>query len=205
MDFFLVPNDPQKTVLVSANGVAHYQISTSKGTDGIHLSLIQRPADSEADSIVAEVEWGTWGTPTFVRCPLFRGFGSCIGKMGLGVTARTFLYKRRPFSKSRYFMGNDGVEYRWKARRGIGCVLTSSNNNEEIAIYTSTFNNEGLFAGERKHFLRIQPCSVDLDLVVLSFMIMEKKRRERAGDGSSLIAHDSDPQGDGAGDGGGEG
>ncbi|GLB35456.1 hypothetical protein LshimejAT787_0210210 [Lyophyllum shimeji] len=204
MEFFLVPNDPLRTVLVSPNGVAHYQISTSKETNGAHLSLIQRPADSEADSIVAEIEWGTFGTPTFVRCPLLRGLGRCVGKLGLGITARTFLYRRGLFSKSRYFIGDDGMEYRWKLRRGIGYVLTSSGDNEEIARYTSAITVEGLFAGQRKSFLRIQPCSVDLDLVVLSFMIMEKKRRERAGDGTKLVAHDREPQGDGAADGVGE-
>ncbi|KAF8061630.1 TonB box-containing protein [Lyophyllum atratum] len=205
MDFFLVPNDPQRTVLVSPNGVAHYQISTSKEMNGPALSLIQRPADCKADSIVAEIEWGTWGSPTFVRCPLLRGIGRCIGKRGLGATARTFLYKRSPFSKSRYFMGNDGVEYRWKQRRGIGYVLSSSSDNAEIARYTSAFNRDGIFAGERKSFLRVQPCSVDLDLVVLSFVVMEKKRREHAGDGTRLAAHDKDVQGDGAADGAGEG
>lgn len=99
MDFFLVPNDPQKTVLVSPNGVAHYQISTSKETNGPLVSLIQRPAESKEDSIVAEIEWRSWDTPTVVRAPLFKGLGRCVGKRGLGVTATNLLYKHHHFSK----------------------------------------------------------------------------------------------------------
>ncbi|RDB24128.1 Sterol regulatory element-binding protein cleavage-activating protein [Hypsizygus marmoreus] len=202
---FLVTRDykpSQKTVLVSPNGVAHYRISTSKQKNGSPLSVIQRPADSPEDSIVAEIEWRTWEMPTVVRCPLFRGIGRCIGKRGLGIAAQKFLYKRGRFSKSRYFIGNDGIEYRWKAIPGIGFLLTSSRTDEEIARYTRALNEEGLFAGEKKSVLRIQPCSVDIDLVILSFMIMEKKRRDHAGDGTRLVDHDEDPQGDGGAEGG---
>ncbi|KAH0584416.1 hypothetical protein H2248_009958 [Termitomyces sp. 'cryptogamus'] len=106
---------------------------------------------------------------------------------------------------SRYFVDNDGVEYRWKTHKGVGCVLTSVHDNREIAKYTTGSRIEGFFAGEKKTFLRIQPCSLDLDLLVLSFAVMEKKRRERAGDLAGLVPHeDDDALGDGAGDGGGE-
>jgi hypothetical protein len=73
---------------------------------------------------------------------------------------------------------------------------------EEIARYSFALSKEGLYAGERKSRLRIQPCSVELDLIVVSFLIMLKKRREKTGD-NLLCAHDEDPQGDGGGDGGG--
>jgi hypothetical protein len=54
-------------------------------------------------------------------------------------------------------------------------------------------NEEGLFAGEKKSRIRIQPCSVDIDLVVLSFVIVEKKKRDHAGDGTRRSPHDEDP------------
>lgn len=69
----------------------------------------------------------------------------------------------------------------------------------EVARYTVAVNREGLFAGEKKTSLRIQPCSVDIDLIVLSFVIMEQKRRDKAGDFTGQTLHDEDPQGDGAG------
>ncbi|KAK1219840.1 hypothetical protein PQX77_017417 [Marasmius sp. AFHP31] len=71
MDLFLVPNNPEQTVLVSLNGVAHYQVSTGKaGHSGRRVSKLQRPAESEADSIVAEIEWKSWEHPTVLRSPL---------------------------------------------------------------------------------------------------------------------------------------
>jgi hypothetical protein len=54
-------------------------------------------------------------------------------------------------------------------------------------------NEEGLFAGEKKSRICIQPCSVDIDLVVLSFVILEKKKRDHAGDGTKRCPYDEDP------------
>jgi hypothetical protein len=75
--------------------------------------------------------------------------------------------------------------------------LLQSGTDEEVARHVNTINAEGLFAGERKSALRIQPCSLDIDLIVLSFVVMEKKRRERTGDGMEALPHDEDPQGEG--------
>jgi hypothetical protein len=94
MEFFLVPNDPERTVLVSPNGVAHYQVRTSKMKHGPWVSVIQRPAETEEDSIVAEVEWRYWKAPTIVQCPLLSGMAGRMGKRGFGVPASTFLYKQ---------------------------------------------------------------------------------------------------------------
>lgn len=81
--------------------------------------------------------------------------------------------------------------------------MTNNETNEEVARLTRTVvTEEGLFQGERKYRLRIQPCSLDIDLVVLSWIIMEKKRRDREGDGLGLTAHDEDIQGDAGADGG---
>ncbi|KAL0577362.1 hypothetical protein V5O48_004614 [Marasmius crinis-equi] len=230
MDLFLVPNNPEHTVLVSLNGVAHYQVTTGKiDKSGRRVSKLQRPAESEEDSLIAEIEWKTWEQPAVLRSSLLtRGIPSVEcdaslnrrivkndgrnqasgGGRAVGVLATEFLYKRTRFSSTRYFLGDDEVEYRWKIVKGVGCVLTNGETDEEIARFSSMATDEGLYAGERKSRLRIQPCSVDIDLVVLSFLMMEKKRRAKAGDKALVMgnAHDEDPQGEGdAGDGGGGG
>jgi hypothetical protein len=97
MDLFLVPNNPERTVLVSSNGVAHYQVRTSKILGGSRVSRIQRPAESEEDSIVAEIEWKSWNAPTVVRSHLLGGLGRSVC-MGIGLRATEFLYKRGQFS-----------------------------------------------------------------------------------------------------------
>jgi hypothetical protein len=81
--------------------------------------------------------------------------------------------------------------------------LCNAQTDQEVARYTVALGSEGLYAGERKSRLRIQPgCSLDVELVVLSFLIMEKKRREKAGESSAMmIYHDEEPQGDGCADG----
>ncbi|KAJ3886686.1 MAG: TonB box-containing protein [Lentinula lateritia] len=198
MDLFLIPNNPENCALVSINGVAHYQVSTTKTSHSQRASKIQRPAESEEDSIVAEIDWGNWDRPTVVRsCPLVRA-------KSVSVLASEFLYKKHRFSSSRYFVGDDTIEYRWKFVKGVGCVLMRDDTKEEVACYSFAISKEGLYAGEKKSRLTIQPCSVELDLIVVSFLIMLKKRREKVGPAGdfALCAHDEDPQGDGGGDGG---
>lgn len=76
--------------------------------------------------------------------------------------------------------------------------MTPAGSSEQLGYYTCAPTDAGLFAGERKARIRIQPgCAVDYDLVVLTFIIMETKRRERLGE---AMARDEDPLGDGAGD-----
>ncbi|KAJ4475769.1 TonB box-containing protein [Lentinula aciculospora] len=201
MDLFLIPNNPENCALVSINGVAHYQVSTTKTSHSRRVSKIQRPAESEEDSIVAEIDWGNWDKPTVMRsCPLVRAKSISEG----GVLASDFLYKKYQFSSSRYFLGDDTIEYRWKFIKGVGLVLMRSDTKEEVACYSFALSKEGLYAGERKSRLTIQPSSVELELIVVSFFIMLKKRREKVGPGGDnlLCAHDVDPQGDGGGDGG---
>lgn len=81
--------------------------------------------------------------------------------------------------------------------------LTCCHTNAEIARFTAVRCHEGLFAGELKSVLRLNPCSVDIDLIVLTFIIIEKKR-ERDGEPTHLAPHDEDPLGDGGGSGEGE-
>ena len=75
MHLYLVPNDPERTTLVSAYGDALYKVVTSSPLPfaGPPVSRIQRPADSESDSLVAEIEWRRWGAHPIVRSSAFDG------------------------------------------------------------------------------------------------------------------------------------
>ena len=75
MHLYFVPNDPERTTLVSSTGDALYQIVTSSPLPfaGPPVSRIKRPADCEADSIVAEIEWRRWGAHPIVRSSVFNG------------------------------------------------------------------------------------------------------------------------------------
>jgi len=188
MELFLAPNNPERTILVSPNGVAHYQVTTTKsrtfaGAGRRYVTTVQRNADTVEDSIVGEIEWKKWGGSTLVKSVLLDE---------MDVKLKDFLYKRHQFSQSRYFVGNDGLEYRWKpVKRGF--ALTQASTNEAVANFVQDLSGQGLFNGERKSCLQIYPSLVDIDLVVLSFLIMEKKRRDHAGNGSHLPAHDDVP------------
>ncbi|KAF8655847.1 hypothetical protein AX16_002931 [Volvariella volvacea WC 439] len=251
--------------------VGLYQIGTTKILDGIRTSRIQRlgpVAQTKQESVIAEIQWKTWGTPTTVKSAhisrvhrsdyhslrIANRKGRAVGgggdrngdgdsgedtsNAGLGrgwtgsrkrgggnvprtkwkgkaragpirdvekVKASVILYNKSKFSSSnsRYFIGDDGHEYRWKMLRSAGCVLTRTDTGEEMARYTYVVISEGLFAGERKTVLRILPnCSLDLDLLVLTFVLMEKKRRDGLGDQTKQGPHDEEVQGDGGGSGG---
>lgn len=93
MELYLVPNNPEQTVLVSTNGVAHYQVQTTKTSRGRRITKIRRPAESEEASVVAVVYWKHWDKPTVVRhCPLVSG------DVKNGILASEFLYKKNQFS-----------------------------------------------------------------------------------------------------------
>ncbi|KAH9857595.1 hypothetical protein C2E23DRAFT_282379 [Lenzites betulinus] len=204
---YLVPNDPERTTLVSANGVAQYQVSTSKAQNRSGLAavgappvlVIRRPAESEGDSVVAEVEWRRFGAHPVVRSNVFDG-------STMEMEVRKFLYKMgHHFTMTRQFLGDDGHEYRWKPFKYIGHVLTRLDTGTEIARFTQEVVREGFFHGERKWCLSIQPTTLDIDLIVLSFIIMEKRRRDRvAVEAMKDGCHDEDlPEGGGCEAGGG--
>ncbi|GBE82691.1 hypothetical protein BKA93DRAFT_726558 [Sparassis latifolia] len=194
MNLYFVPNDPEHTTLVSTNGIAHYQVATTKGSTfgGPAVTVIKRPADSEMDSVVAEVEWRRWGAHPVVRSNVFDG-------QIQELKVCDFLYKLGShFSHTRHFLGNDDEEYRWKLVKGIGFVLTDNKTRREVARFTQDVVREGFFRGERKWLLQIQPSTLDIDMIVVTFLIMEKKRRDRVADHMSVANRDEDP-GDGGG------
>ena len=56
----------------------------------------------------------------------------------------------------------------------------------EVARYTRGLVEEGFFAGQKKWFLRIRPSSLSIDIIILTFVIMEKKRRDRVADPTAV-------------------
>ena len=87
MRLFLARNDPERTTLVSPNGVAHYQVTTTRMHPLAPAVLrIRRPAESEPDSYVAEVEWRRFGSHPVVRSNIFDG-------TAVQLQLREFLYK----------------------------------------------------------------------------------------------------------------
>ncbi|KAJ8482135.1 hypothetical protein ONZ51_g5564 [Trametes cubensis] len=183
MRLYLVPNDPERTTLVSANGVAHYQVSTAKAHRlSAPVLSIRRSAESEGDSLVAQVEWRRFGKHPVVKSHIFDG---TMQEMEV----RDFLYKLgHHFTPTRYFLGDDNQEYRWKPYKDIGHVvtpplllakLTRLDTGDEVARFSQELVTEGFFRGERKWCLQIQPTTLDIDMIVLTFIIMEKRRRDR--------------------------
>ena len=71
-----------------------------------------------------------------------------------------------------------------ESRRRGGAQLTQLKSGEVVARFTQELVKEGFFCGERKWCLQIEPTALDIDTIVLTFIIMEKRRRDRvAADG----------------------
>ncbi|THH16833.1 hypothetical protein EUX98_g9239 [Antrodiella citrinella] len=178
MNLYLVPNDPLKTVLFSADGATRYRITTRrKYIFGPPLSRIYRPVGtssvpSKDDKLVAEIEWKRWSHPV-VRSDAFDGTMHEI-------ELREFLYKLgKKFSTTRYFLGSDDKEYCWKDTKGTGHILSSRVAKREVARFNYDVALDGTLAGQKKWFIQVQPSELSLDMIILTFVIMEKRRRER--------------------------
>ena len=66
-----------------------------------------------------------------------------------------------------------------ESRRRGGAQLTQLKSGEVVARFTQELVKEGFFCGERKWCLQIEPTALDIDTIVLTFIIMEKRRRDR--------------------------
>jgi hypothetical protein len=77
-----------------------------------------------------------------------------------------------------------------------------NDTGERLAQFRRGLKGRGLFNGERKACLQIErpqssSSSLDLDLIVVSCLIMEKKRIDYGGGpGAGLADHDEDPLGE---------
>ena len=98
----------------------------------------------------------------------------------------------------------------WKPMKGIGYVVRSPaptrarfacspdssrlqlyhcKTRREIARPVQEMVTEGFFRGQRKYCLAIEPTTLDIDVVVVTFLIMEKRRRDRVTSESMKIRH----------------
>ncbi|KAL4242486.1 protein of unknown function DUF6593 [Abortiporus biennis] len=188
MNLYFNPNDPMKTAIVSANGIPQYRISTSKAhTFGSpSTTLIQRPVENE---VVAEILWKRGpGRHPVVRSNVFDG-------QSQEIEIREFLYKMgSAFSSTRFFLGNDDREYKWKTVKGTGQVLFDRTSRREIARFTQEVVQDGFFKNQCKWLLHIEPTDLDIDLIVLTFIVMEKRRRDREAEDTIGAYQDEDDQ-----------
>ena len=58
--------------------------------------------------------------------------------------------------------------------------LTHRITGHEVARYSNDTVHEGHFRGEEKWGLHIRPTTLNVDLIVLTFVILEKRRRDKA-------------------------
>ena len=50
----------------------------------------------------------------------------------------------------------------------------------EVARFGRNLITDGFFNGEKKSYLQLRPTTLDTDMIVLTFIIMEQRRRDRA-------------------------
>ncbi|CAL1703411.1 unnamed protein product [Somion occarium] len=194
MNLYFSPNDPGETMLVSDDGIVHYKIVTAKRNviGSCARTIIERPEEVNGSRAVAVIKWRRWSHPS-VMTHIFDGIKQ---EMDL----REFLYKLGgKFTGTRYFLGNDDLEYRWKDVIGTGPVLTNRRTKGEVARFTQEIAPEGFTLGERRWFLQILPSSLDIDMVVLTFIIMEIRRRARLANPNDTL-HDEEPNEGGCGE-----
>ncbi|TFK27428.1 hypothetical protein FA15DRAFT_212970 [Coprinopsis marcescibilis] len=214
IDLLFIHDDFDNTLVVTLDGRAQYEMTTPLFPDKPRITLVRQLYDAHpkvaagnaldaslkggTGRTIAEIQWKVLDHPTIIRSKLLAS-----DKADGSVRARRFLQRRHRFSPCSYFVGDDGVDYRWKVTKGVGCALMRMDTRVEIAASARTFIQEGLYAGEVKPLLQINPdTSLDLDLLIMSFLIVENKRkskwRERY-DGTYKHGPDDDPGDGGSG------
>lgn len=105
MELYLISTNPQNTSLLSANGVVHYLVETSRSSSGTRLTSILRPAASPEDCVIAEIEWRHSSSATVIRSPMLvvaNDSGDTDAKsgegLGAGIKLMRYLYRRNRFS-----------------------------------------------------------------------------------------------------------
>lgn len=71
--------------------------------------------------------------------------------------------------------------------------LTQRNTGEEIARHSLDLVKEGPFRGEERWVLRIRSCILDIDLIVLTFIVLEKRRRDKVVEEDGHHSHEEEP------------
>jgi len=155
-------NDPKNSLVVhTETGRPLYEIDTPRSL-GDGMTTIRRVDDK---GVVAQVDWKSFGSD------MLQFSGGASTKVG------SFLSKEGTLSSSRVFVAPNGVEYKWKME-GNRCVMLDSQTREIAA--ESHRKKYGFFSGNSRPLnLDVTKEAVEfLDLVLLTFIIMEKKRRD---------------------------
>ncbi|KAI0279856.1 hypothetical protein BGY98DRAFT_1095922 [Russula aff. rugulosa BPL654] len=169
MELYLIPNDPVNTTLITSDGYLRYL------RPSVH--------DNNEHETFGEITWGGLGRHSVIHSDLFKGRADVAG--GKAVRVKDLLWKINTFGNSRCFIGNDEEEYVWKFCKSTGFQLLQVRTGSVKAIYEHRPSHvaTGVFKGQFKTCLRIHPsCKLDTDILVLTFVVMEKKRRDSLGD-----------------------
>ncbi|KAI0752719.1 hypothetical protein C8Q80DRAFT_471013 [Daedaleopsis nitida] len=98
-------------------------------------------------------------------------------------TLADWLPKKNPLSRTRILVGSDGERYHWKQTTNWGRAalkLINPHTSCAIAEVRSARSGTGLFSKDRRMALLIQPEATPmLDVIVLSFIILDQIRREQ--------------------------
>ncbi|KAI0320304.1 hypothetical protein OF83DRAFT_1053322 [Amylostereum chailletii] len=198
MKLLFLSDDPMRTTLASPNGQKHYRVLTKTPLSSLQSSKSQVVSLREnTKRVVGEITWGSMGRKTMVRSDLFQsylpdGTPAAHGK----VDVNELLY-HTTFARSRSFTGQDMEEYKWKFVRTCGHELIHIPSGAVKALYNPfpEFVPAGLFKGRALTSLTIHPtCTLNMDIVVLTLIIVEKKRRDILCDPTATAPeHDEDP------------
>ncbi|KAH9967986.1 hypothetical protein BC827DRAFT_1263740 [Russula dissimulans] len=193
MELYLIPNDPVNTTLISSDGFLRYWVRTTRPLSSLrtYSSIIQRPSarGNNEEETLGEIIWGGLGRHSVVHSDLFKGRSDVADNKVVRV--KDLLWKVNTFGTSRCFIGNDEEEYVWKFCKSTGFQLLHVRTGSVKAIYEHSPSHvaRGIFKGQFKTCLRIHPsCTLDPDILVLTFVVMEKKRRDSLGDQVNVAA-----------------
>ncbi|KAF9653260.1 hypothetical protein BDM02DRAFT_3107827 [Thelephora ganbajun] len=188
-------NSPLNTTLVDeTSGVVMYEIETEKSFMS-KTTIIRKPFTNRRGQLVpqtstevARILWKTWSSDRIV-------YYGCDMKRG------DFMPKAGMFSNG-FVITVNGTKYRWStgfSGQGLPKLVT---NNRKKKLIAELHKAHRLFR-RSKAYLEIAPAGLTmLDQIVVSFVYVESKRRERkqdSGDGGD----DGDGDDGGGGDGGG--
>jgi len=123
------------------------------------------PGTSGYFAEVGQIDWHCWGSSIFK-----------IG--GKELESNVFLPRHGLFGKKRTFTGPDGRHYRWDMHNRVVVLSLDDNSRTEIARYHRA--TLGIIGKKRKACLEVAPEAEHmLDLVILSFIYVEKLRMDK--------------------------
>ncbi|KAG8812505.1 hypothetical protein FRC19_003091, partial [Serendipita sp. 401] len=113
----------------------------------------------------------------------------------------TFLYRSSWLSSSRSFVGNNGKEYRWKVKNGGVVVSLPSVDLEyppltaKVQLHSVSHKTRTPLVTFHRHYRKKHPSYLEvhdpsilhtLDSIIVSFLIMERKRRDEEAENAAV-------------------